>query len=121
MEGYFFKVYKDLLFIEELSFVDILILSTLIKYQQEDKVCYLTIKDFMYDCNAKRRTIERSFQHLKALKLVAVVKIDGKYAKMLRMNVLEKKLGYNKGKQDKAVLDQINALREKLNIKDRNN
>lgn len=119
MEGYFFKVYKDLLFIEELSLVDLLILSTLINYQQQDRVCYLTTKDFMYDCNASRRTIERSFKRLKALKLVAIVKIDGKYAKMLRTNVLERKLGYNKGKQDKAVLDEINALREKLNIKDR--
>lgn len=113
MKGNFFMVFKDLLFIKELTLTDLLILSTLIRYYNEDKNCRLTTKDFMYDCNRSRKAIEKSFKHLKDLKLIAISKIDGKYVKMVRMSVLERKLGYNKGIQDKETEQVINTLKEK--------
>ena len=106
-------VFKDLLFIKELTLTDLLILSTLIKYHNEDRMCYLTTKDFMYDCNKSRKAIEKSFKHLKDLKLIAINKIDGKYVKMVRMSALERKLGYNKGIQDKETEEVINTLKSK--------
>lgn len=113
MEGYFFKVYKELLLINEITFIEVLILSTLIKYHEEGKICHLTTRDFMHDLNTSRKTMERSFKHLKDLKLIAINKIDGKYIKMVRMGVLERKLGYNKGMQDKETEEVINALKSK--------
>ena len=115
MKGNFFMVFKDLLFIKELTLTDLLILSTLIKYHNEDRMCYLTTKDFIYDCNRSRKAIEKSFKHLRDLKLIDIKKIDGRYVKMVRMGVLERKLGYNKGIQDKETEEVINALKSKWN------